>query len=94
MKITEIIWLNSFVQKIERKHAVRLAEVDQLFANRPRIQFAESGKVPGEDLYSACGQADSGRYLVVFFLYKGRGRALVVSARDMDEREKKRYGKK
>ena len=25
---------------------------------------------------------------------KGRGRALVVSARDMDEREKKSYGKK
>ena len=94
MKITEIIWLNSFVQKIEHKHAVRLTEVDQLFANRPRIQFAESGKVTGEDLYSAWGQADSGRYLVVFFLYKGRGRALVVSARDMDEREKKSYGKK
>ncbi len=94
MKITEIIWLNSFVQKIEHKHGVRLAEVDQLFANRPRIQFAESGKVPGEDLYSAWGQADSGRYLVVFFLYKSRGRALVVSARDMDEREKKSYGKK
>lgn len=94
MKITEIIWLNSFVQKIERKHAVRLGEVDQLFANRPRIQFAESGKVPGEDLYSARGQSDSGRYLVVFFLYKGRGRALVISARDMDEREKKSYAKK
>lgn len=73
---------------------MRLAEVDQCFANRPRIRFAESGKVPGEDLYSACGQSDSGRYLVVFFLYKGRGRALVISARDMDEREKKSYAKK
>jgi len=46
VKITEIIWLNSFVQKIEHKHAVRLTEVDQFFANRPRIQFAESVKVP------------------------------------------------
>lgn len=94
MKITEIIWLNRFVQKIERKHAVRLPEVEQVFANQPRVQFAEGGKVPGEDLYSARGRTDSGRYLVVFFLYKSRGRALVVSARDMDEREKKGYGKK
>lgn len=94
MKIIEIIWLDRFVQKIEQKHGVRLDEVEQLFANQPRVQFAERGTVPGEDLYSASGQADSGRYLVVFFLYKGRGRALVISARDMDDREKKSYGKK
>ncbi|HEY3135592.1 MAG TPA: BrnT family toxin [Blastocatellia bacterium] len=94
MKITQIIWLNRFVQKIEQKHAVRPTEVEQIFANQPRVQFAERGRVPGEDLYSARGQTDSGRYLVVFFLYKGRGRALVVSARDMDEREKKSHGKK
>jgi uncharacterized protein len=94
VKIVEIISLDRFVQKIEQKHAVRLTEVEQLFANQPQVQFAERGTVPGEDLYSARGQADSGRYLVVFFLNKGRGRALVVSARDMDEREKKRYGKK
>jgi len=94
VKIVEIIWLDRFVQKIEQKHAVGLAEVEQLFANQPTVQFAERGTVPGEDLYSARGQADSGRYLVVFFLYKRRGRALVVSARDMNDREKKSYGKK
>lgn len=29
-----------------------------------------------------------------FFLYKGKGRALVISARDMDEGEKRSYAEK
>lgn len=94
MKITEVIWLNHFVEKIERKHGVQPVEVEQVFANRPRVQFAEYGDVPGEDLYAARGRTDAGRHLVVFFIYKGKGRALVISARDMTDSEKRSYGKK
>jgi hypothetical protein len=32
---------------------------------------------------STGGQTDAGRYLAVFFVYKHRGKALPVSARDM-----------
>jgi uncharacterized DUF497 family protein len=39
------------------------------------------------------GQAKSGRYLVVFFIYKKDGRALILSARDMTTAERRRYGK-
>ena len=46
---------------------------------------------PGEDLYVAMGQADSGRYLVVFFIRKFPNIALILSARDMDRKERKRY---
>ncbi|MGH9759420.1 MAG: hypothetical protein ACREDR_22495 [Blastocatellia bacterium] len=39
-------------------------------------------------------QTDAGRYLIVFLIYKKGGQALVVSARDMTESERKLYGKK
>ena len=51
------------------------------------------GNVKGEDLYSALGQTEAGRYLVIFFLNKGRGKALIISARDMDAKERRRYDK-
>jgi uncharacterized DUF497 family protein len=39
------------------------------------------------------GQTDAGRYLAIFFIYKGQGRALIISARDADAKELKIYGK-
>ncbi len=81
-------------EKLERKHGVTHREVVQLVANGPRFFFAEKGRHPNEDIYSAWGQTDSGRYLIIFFIYKLDRRALVVSARDMDTKERKRYGKK
>ena len=43
---------------------------------------------------SAAGQTDAGRYLVVFFVYKADNTALVLSARDMDRRERRQYERK
>lgn len=51
----------------------------------------ESGNRRGEDVYSAWGRTDAGRYLIVFFVRKSANTALVLSARDMDERERQRY---
>lgn len=50
--------------------------------------------MPNEDVYSASGQTDAGRYLVVFFIHKPGHIALILSARDMDLKERKRYGRK
>jgi hypothetical protein len=94
MNITHIIWLAQFVDKIESKHGVGTDEVEQVLNNRPRIQRIERGTLEGEDLYRATGQTDAGRFLVVFFVYKGRGRALVISAREVSSRERKNYGKR
>lgn len=93
MKIEQFIWLDYFVEKLARKHSVTPDEVEEMFNNRPRIQFAERGDVAEEDLYRALGKTDNGRYLIAFFIYKGDGQALVVSARDMSDRERKSYGK-
>jgi hypothetical protein len=53
----------------------------------------EKGKVRGEDVYVALGQTVTGRYLSVFVINKGQGAALVISARDMNAKERKLYGK-
>ena len=56
--------------------------------------FVEKGDIPGEDVYSALGQTEAGRFLIVFFVYKKTKEALVISARDMDSKERRLYEKK
>jgi len=94
MYIEDIIWLDPVIDKIESKHRVIPEEVEEVFYNGPRYRKAQKGKYEGEDLYYAYGQTDNGRYLVVVFVYKRTKDALIISARDMDEKERKRYGKK
>jgi len=50
--------------------------------------------VEGEHLYNALGKTVAGRLLSVFFIRKLGSKALIVTARDMNESERKRYGKK
>lgn len=42
----------------------------------------------------AYGQTQDGHYLTVFFILKHSHEALIISARDMDNKERKQYGKK
>jgi len=43
---------------------------------------------------STYGRTDAGRYVTVIFILKFGNHALVISARDMDKKERKQYGKK
>lgn len=94
MKIKEVIIPFEVEQKLIWKHNVCDYEVEEVTNNHPRIRFVAKGKVQDEDLYAAYGQTDAGRYLIVFFLKKKSGQALVISARDMDGKERKSYEKK
>lgn len=70
-------------------------EVEEVLTGNCRIFKRESGKmVEGEDLYNALGRAESGRYLSVFFIRKLNNKALIITARDMNKRERIRYEKK
>lgn len=42
----------------------------------------------------AMGQTVEGRYLFVIYIKKLDGRALILSARDMTARERRRFGRK
>ena len=94
MQIDEIIWLSQFVEKLESRHNVTTMEVEEVFVNHPRFRFVAKGNRSGEDVYSAMGQTEAGRYLIIFFILKPYHRALVVSARDMDRKERREYGRK
>lgn len=91
MYIDDFIWLPDIVEKLAAKHNVTENEVEEVFFNRPHFRFLESGYRPGEDVYGVLGQTDGGRYLIVFFIYKPDRLALILSARDMDEKERRRY---
>jgi uncharacterized DUF497 family protein len=93
MIIKEIIWLRQFAEKIERKHNVSEEEVDEVLAKQPPVRRMGRGAREGEDLYRAVGRTLAGRYLSIFFIYKGQGRALIISARDADTKELRSYGK-
>ncbi len=94
MYVDDFIWLPDISSKIAAKHHVTEEEVEDVFFNNPRYRFVEAGNNKGEDLYSALGQTDAGRYLVVFFIYKHSNIALILSVRDMDKDERRRYGRK
>lgn len=70
-------------------------EVEEVLTGSCRIFKKESGKiVEGKYLYNALGRAESGRYLPVFFTRKLNNKTLIITARNMNKRERIRYEKK
>lgn len=101
MEIIDLIIIPEILDKLIWKHNVTETEIRQVFLNEPRYRFnepryrfIEKGRYRGEHLYLALGTTDSGRYLTVYFLYKKNKEALIVTARDMTEKERKKYAKK
>jgi hypothetical protein len=94
MYIDDFIWLPDIVEKLYVKHHVTIDEAEEIFFDRPRYRFIESGHREGENVYSGCGQTESGRYLIIVFIYKSSNMALILSAHDMDKDERRRYERK
>ena len=94
MEITDLIWLDEVVDKIESKHRVTQTEVEEIFLGDPDIRKMLKGRFRGEHVYRALGRTRAGRYLTVFFIHKRTGEALILSTRDMDSKERRSYGKK
>jgi uncharacterized DUF497 family protein len=94
MYIDDFIWLPDILDKLVVKHHVTQDEAEEVFFNNPRFRFVESGRRAGEDVYAATGQTDAARYLIVFFIHKGANSVLILSARDMDGKERKCHEQK
>ena len=95
MQIDYIVCPETIEEKLAKKHHVTMREVRQALLNNPRIRFAEKGYTEGEDVYAAFGQTFGGRYLSVFFIFKpSDNRAIIISGRDMSQKERKAYGRK
>ena len=94
MRIEGIIWHRDVVDKLYSRHQVETYEVEEVLNSKPKIRFVEKGEREGEDVYLALGQTEAGRYLAVLFIYKQTQEALILSARDMEAKERRQYGKK
>ena len=75
------------------KHNVQNWECEQLFFNRPLLVLEDPGHSVAERRWAAFGKTDSGRLLLVIFTKRG-SLLRVISARDMNGREKKFYEEK
>ncbi len=93
MRIRHVIWLPEIEDKLLHKHNVFAEEAEEVLFGNPHIRFVEKGHREGEDLYAAYGQT-AGRWLIVFFVLKGQHEALVLSARDMERKERRLYARK
>ena len=92
MHITELVWSEEAVLHIQKKHNVEPEEVEEIcFSEIPPLVEVGRGGAP---LYYVLGQSSSGRCLFVVARYLFRGKAKVITARDMDSAERKRYHRK
>ena len=91
MVITQIIWKARFVEKLVVKHRVSPEEAEEVLRTKPHIRKVGRGHVKGEHVYAAYGQSVAGRYLMVFYIRKLTGTLLPISARDMDDAERRYY---
>jgi uncharacterized DUF497 family protein len=94
MRIEGIVWLRTIVDKLAFKHHVETHEVEEVFAGESKFRFVEKGEREDENVYIALGQTEAGRYLTVLFIHKKTKDALILSARDMADKERKMYGRK
>lgn len=94
MHIAEIVWLGNVVDKLRWKHGVELYEVEEALKRSPKIRFIEKGDREDENVFMALGQTETGRYLTILFIQKPIDKALILSARDMAPKERRRYGRK
>jgi len=94
MQIYEVIWKEQFALKIQAKHRITLEEVEEILFSKSIFRKAAKGRVRGEDLFTAYGQTESGKYLIVFFIHKFNKAALPITARQMNVSEWKYYEKR
>ena len=75
------------------KHNVQNWECEQVFFNKPLLVLEDPGHSAAEKRWAAFGKTDSGRLLMLIFTKRGT-LLRVISARDMNNKERKLYEEK
>ncbi len=83
-------WDARNAEKNWRKHRVTPSECEQIFFNRPLAVADDIRHSEEENRFYALGHTDSKRMLFVVFTVR-RGKIRVISARDMNRKERKAY---
>jgi len=86
-------WDRGNIDKNLIKHNVKNWECEQVFFNRPLLVLDDSKHSSSEKRWAAFGKTDIERLLVVIFA-KRNNLIRIISARDMNKRERKFYDEK
>jgi uncharacterized DUF497 family protein len=79
-------------QRKNDKHAVSMAEAEQVFFNAPLLLLNDMAHSQAEIRFHALGQTDDGRLLHITFTLRLSGELIrVISARDMHKKERSVY---
>jgi uncharacterized DUF497 family protein len=79
-------------RKSTDKHGVTQAEAEQVFFNEPLVLEEDVKHSTKEPRFHALGCTDEGRFLHITFTLRSFGRLIrVISARDMQRKERQRY---
>ena len=85
-------WDGGNGRKNEDKHRVSQSEAEQVFVNDPVLLFADEGHSIRELRFHVLGKTDDGRRLLIAFtLREDETLIRVISARDMNRRERSLY---
>jgi len=87
------LWDRGNIHKNLIKHNVENWECEQMFFNRPLLVLDDLKHSASEKRWAAFGKTDTERFLVVVFT-KRKDLIRVISARDMNKRERKFYNEK
>jgi uncharacterized protein len=83
-------WDEGNLLKNWERHAVSAFECEQVFFNQPLIAAPDEKHSAKESRFFALGQTDATRLLFIVFTIRGK-LIRVISARDMNRRERKQY---
>ena len=92
-QITGFQWDDGNDRKNVDRHGVSQSESEEIFANIPLLVVYDDSHSQREERFNALGRTASGRLLhLTFTLREGDTLIRVISARDMNRRERERYG--
>ena len=83
-------WDQGNIDKNLAKHNVENWECEQVFFNEPLLVLDDQSHSVSERRWAAFGRTDAGRLLIVIFTKRG-DLLRVISARDMNKKERKFY---
>ncbi|TAJ92705.1 MAG: BrnT family toxin [Gammaproteobacteria bacterium] len=91
-QVTGFHWDDGNSRKSTQKHNVIQSEAEQIFFNQPLLLLDDIEHSQTEARYHALGKTDDGRQLHVTFTLRVKGTLIrVISARDMNRRERTKY---
>ena len=85
-------WDEGNILKNWEKHGVAASECEQIFFNLPLITSPDEKHSKKEPRFYALGHTDAGRTLFIVFTIR-KNLVRIISARDMNRKERKEYKK-